>query len=392
MANKKFLFLLFFVFIVSGFGVYIWKYFHPPVDEMALSQQKIEADAALLREDYARLGKFATQSSRPAKDAYLSTIEESLKKTDISDWTREQLLLRKAIALSIMVGKPEEQEVKNAMEIFHNFVYFPGKSQSSTYLKDFAIAAGTKLQFQIRQFPHITLLNENSDAFLGYINAGYSRSLATYLSLNDLAKEISYENSFDSVAITNQITLESLILTSSEEKFLSSPQRKAILEELKTHLALFEQGKLKPLFFKDTVSAQIEPGYHYAVGYDIYQRNMSSSLSPEINQKIDQGYETILAKAKASPEFKKNTILDQVLFYAQVSYLASLHQRYGDGLDSEKLNSLVQGLLGSIQSSPETSSLAASYFATRDTYREIESLYALSVRNSALSSYLTSLR
>lgn len=392
MLNKKAIFLFLTVLVIVGTSWYLWKKFQKPADESALAQKRIEADAALLGEDYTQLGKFVTKSSRPAKDAYLSGVNTALRKTDISDWTREQLLLRKATALSIMVGEPSETEVHEAMELFHDFVYFPGKSASSTYLKDFSIAAGTKLQFQIRQFPHVTLLNKNSEAFSKYIADGYSESLATNLALNDLAKEVSYENSFDTIVITNQITLASAILASSEEKFLTSPLRKKIIEELRDHLTSFEQGKLKPLFFKDTISAQIEPRYHYAVGYDVYQRNTHDPLSEEINQKINQAYETAIDTARTSPEFKNNTILDQVLFYVHVSYLASLHQRYGDVVEESKLDTLVQGLLGTIRSSSEMSSLASAFLRAKDIYPEINHLYALATKNRSLAEYIASLK
>lgn len=388
--NKKGLILIFLIILVLvGSALFFFTSKKPSQSNQ--SDAQAEKEQAVLKETLDGLGTFTTRSTRENKDVYLRQINTHLDSDTLSEWTRLQLLARKAIALSIMVGAPVETEVAEAMRIFRDFLLSPDKTEGGKYLKDFAVAAGTKLQFQIRALPQVSLIDTSAENYKYYKTAGYSDLLATHLALYDLTKEITPERKLDIVHTNNEMVLASMILLSGESKLQSNPLYEKIARELKQDLTLAEENKLQPLFFKDIISATIEPKYHYATGYDAYYSHPGTTVTPEINQQIDTRYEEAIAAAKSSPEFRKNSVLDQVLFYSQISYLASLDRRYGDNVDTKKISDVARSLLSTIRSSKEISALSASYI-TSEKYDEVKHLVNLGKKNQEIADYLNSLR
>ncbi len=354
-------------------------------------KETMQKEAALLEKDKAFLEQFTGNATAENKKSYIEQVSMVLEGEELSDWTRGILLIRKALALSLPAGEaPGGTEMSEAIKIFKSLIYSPEHSAGSLYLRDFSIVSGVKLQMQLLAFPELTIVNKEASNYINYKSAGYDDFTATNLALHDLSKSVSPERINDIANTSNMIVLESLILA-TEKGSLKSEVRQNLFNTLGANLSSFEKNELKPLFFQDNISANIEPLYHYATGYDAYH-SFDKKLTPEMNTTIDDNYEKVIETAKQAPEFKKNIVLDQVLFYNQLTYLSSIDRRYGSGADVTKINSLADNLLANIRSSKEMSSIAAGYFIKSTTaYGPVKYFLSLGKTNRDVAEYLSSI-
>ncbi len=335
--------------------------------------------------------KFFSHVSQENQDAYVAQINDELTGQNLSNWDRDLLMIRQAVALSIFTGDitREETSATLAMGIFRRFVSSTEMTPAAIYLRDFSIVAGTKLQLQLKAYPALTLIDPSAPNFVAYKKAGYSTALTTELALHDLAKTLSAERQNDIVNTGNMMVLESIIIA-TEKNTIKPETYQMLLTDLGNNLKSSEQERLKPFIFTDDISTNIEPKFQYALGYDMYHFSVDQPSS-KVNSAIDKNYEAVFEKVSQDPGFGKNDILSQVAFYSQITYLDSINRRYGDTSDTNQINRVVDRLLVSIYSSKQLEGFAANYLKSSAKDSPAKNFLALGKKNKNVADYISTL-
>lgn len=327
-------------------------------------------EAEILKKDNEAMSKFSTNSTAENKAAYIAQLTQQLANPELTQETKDLLLLRKATNLSVLRGGPnQEAEVREATQIFNDFInkYRGSTVQSEINTRDFAIAAMGKL--------HLQCCFETSFVVEGYpeyanfskyaTTLGYREDIAKLLTLNDLLKSASpLAVEKDVSLLSERLALSRIIIGPYTRRGLVKPETTdSLAEEVKIILANFNTAQ--PLTYKDYFNSQIEPRYQYAASYSNYVfYRTKGNLSDEENKSVDNTYETAFASIRESTKLTEDEIAAKsVHYYLFLSYLTSYDTRYGAAKAEAMMDAEIDTFIQNVRSTPELKAQVISYLS-----------------------------
>ncbi|MCW3109398.1 MAG: hypothetical protein JWQ09_3904 [Segetibacter sp.] len=346
-----------------------------------------KANDLVLQENSVAMDQFYQNSSTEEQSKFAQGVDATLSRGDLFEPTRDLLLLRKAIVVSTVRGSDTSASNRNeATDIFKKFIISTSTSPANLYLKDSSIAGFVRLHFQCcatRPFSQ-----ELPDLFDTYKRQGYDDKISRLLTLNALTNQVSLERKDDATIVSQSMLIKAQLLDIYRDK-LSPATYSNIINELKENLNSYSGSEFK--IFTDKASIELENTLYYAYAYDMYYSLTQSGA--ENNKKIDDAYELAFQKLNTVTKESDKISTNMLKLFNAARYLKSLDRRYAGNVDKNKKESLINLVLGTINSSPEVKKVADSYFKAglMGNSANMGYLVKLSTTNKALATYMASI-
>ena len=350
-----------------------------------------KTDEVVLEQNTKALDTFLTQTSAENQRAYIEKVDQDLLNTRLGNDAKNALLLRKALAISVMRGEIPGASITEALDIYRKLILSTEATPSALYLKDFSIIAFVRLYPQLDRTDSKIL--DTPDTLLDYSlskRLGYSDGLSTLLALNDVTKKISPIRSDDLITRAESMFLSAVILNTYDTE-LKQTTRDTLMEDLGVNIQSFKQ--FRPLTFPDPILTRVESSFKYAFAYDIYESHRNTVLSSDTNKAIDDNYGQAQRMIDGALPERDTVSINEMNFYKNILNLESLHRRYGDAVDKNRQDALIKDTLSIIHSSKELEGLSVRVLKSGMLFPmfPVNHFISLSKANQDIADYLTSI-
>lgn len=384
--------ILFFV-VTSGYS-YIKNYLADKgaVEMAAQERQKAAEQQAILKVDFVQFQEFTKLPSVENQKKYLAGVEGRMKDQAANQDTRNVLLLRKAFALAEVRGDDLDGEKKReALMLFGNFILSTSTKTQDVYFKDLSAKGFVYLSMQccgIRPLDGAV-----GDMYHGmrkpYEDEGYRRDgLGELFTLRDILKKVSLPKQQDRDYAANAFNLDSSIISLAQGGELKTGDYTRVMSDLGKLLESF--NTLGILSSTKTVRDTLLPQEEFVRAYDVYNSQNLASVTPEINKKIDENYESFFNDlAQAESEGQDSIGINTMRMFSGMRYLRSMDRRYGNSADQSTFTRVLDLTIKAINSSESLKKAFSVYAkANNGSYIEVNYFVSLSKKNEKVASLL----
>lgn len=323
-----------FVLITLVIGGYFFaSHYMTQQKEKELAEQEVR-ETELLRNDSLALESFSKNSTNENKAAYISQLERTIaENANISEYTKNLLLLRKALALSTLRdGSTQSKEAAEATDIFNDLIakYRTSVEPNEIFIRDYSIAGITQLHTQCCFEKSIARDGMPEYANFKSYQQKYGNYIATHLISNDLIKTASpYVLENDISLAQERLAIIRMILFI--KMYAQSPIEDTLASSLaaEAELILKEFNKKLPLTYRDYYNSQKKPVWQSITAKDFYylyvtQKNPSRAQSETIDAEYKNAFQKILVDDLGGDK----VAIARIHSYLFHFYLISLHTRY----------------------------------------------------------------
>lgn len=382
------------IIIVSAVSYFVYNKKDTQSEQVAI----ILSDKDTLKQDKENLEKFSLNSTYEGQLAYKKSVDAFLANPNLSQDTRNMLLLRKGIVLATRRGSQEidTKTGDEATAIFTNFIdTIPPFSEKSTttptniFIRDFSLVAFANQQVQCCGKSSSIKSTHLENIIKPYLAKGYPETLAGFMTLHTLLGEISQNQLDDLKAISLAIYVDSEILNKFKTQITSEDSVK-VTKDLKNKIDFFPYGVTRT--YTDLITKEVESKSYYAYGFDTYYSNLGTLPTKELNAKIDTNYKLVDTAIETSLKKGSNpTSLNIMRIVNSTKELSSMQRRYGTAMDKKYLDETITKIMTAIHSSPDVKAFADSHFKNYKQYDNIGYFVQLAKTNKTVADYVTSI-
>lgn len=336
------------------------------------------------------LETFTSNTTAENQLVYKSNVDKLLEDKTLSEESRNSLLLRKAVTLSVWRGEGDKNT--NWLESHKIFVDFidtiPFNDKNTTaaqdYIRDYSIVGYVNQFTQCCRVDTATKSTHVQKILASEKAKGYNDSLAGLMTMHTLLKEVSMNTRDDLKYVSQYLFVDSLIISQQREG-LTADDLKDVTSTLKDKLDMF--AYTVPRTYNDPITRGAESKAYYAFAYDTYY-SVIKSPNKESNTKIDDNYKAVYTLIDEELVVKGNPVsLTIMRVITSARFLPSMERRYGKNIDQKYFNEEVKNTFKSIESSPDTKAFADSQFKSYKNY-ELGYFVYLAKRNTTVAEYM----
>jgi hypothetical protein len=334
---------------------------------------------------------FLEDTSAKGQAAYREYVESALMDKNISDKTRNTLLLNKATVLAVVRGSSNSEAYeKESEEIFLKIIASSTKGVRQEFERDFATVAFVHQQKQC--CGDLKSLNSSYVDTIQkpHLKPGYSINLSDLLTMNDLLATVSPSSFDDIFKNTLKLAIQAEIID-FYGKVIDAETKASLLKDMASLIEMYPYSV--PRTYRNRSSTELETKLYYAYGYDIYASS-KDKLTSEENKKIDELYKNVLAVLEKELLTSNDKVsLNLMRIYNTARYITSLERRYGLSVSKEEISKNILTVIGIANSSTEIKTVFDRYLkeTLRGEHKNMATYVRLSSLNPEAKKYMNSI-